>query len=82
MSVFSLTANAKEHARIVHHNCIQVWGFRCRHECPTATKELAMFHWTYLNQDYNEDVLNVWKNQGCYEDVHWRLGYRLTIQKV
>ncbi|KAK7115638.1 uncharacterized protein [Littorina saxatilis] len=53
-----------------------------RHECPTATKELAMFHWTYLNQDYNGDVLNVWKNQGCYEDVHRRLGYRLTIQKA
>ena len=43
---------------------------------------MAMFHWTYLNEDYDQAVYKVWKQQGCYEDVHRLLGYRLTIEKV
>ncbi|XP_070205284.1 uncharacterized protein [Littorina saxatilis] len=53
-----------------------------RHECPTATKEMAMFHWTWLNEGFDEDIYKVWKQQGCYADVHKRLGYRLTITKA
>ena len=43
---------------------------------------MKMFHWTYLNEGYDRDVYNVWEQQGCYEDVHRLLGYRLTIDKV
>nr|KAG5701335.1 hypothetical protein BaRGS_006109 [Batillaria attramentaria] len=53
-----------------------------RHECPTALKELAMFHWTFLNQGWNPAVYNVWKHQGCFEEVHRRLGYRLVLKKA
>nr|KAG5709893.1 hypothetical protein BaRGS_029935 [Batillaria attramentaria] len=53
-----------------------------RHECPTALKELSMFHWVYLNEAYNKDVYAVWKQQGCYEEIHRRLGYRLVITKA
>ncbi|XP_076465839.1 uncharacterized protein LOC143297393 [Babylonia areolata] len=53
-----------------------------RHECPTATKEMAMFHWTFLNQAYNDDIYTVWKQQGCYSHVHRQLGYRLVITKA
>ncbi|KAK7501757.1 hypothetical protein BaRGS_00007188 [Batillaria attramentaria] len=53
-----------------------------RHECPTALKELSMFHWVYLNEAYNKDVYAVWKQQGCYEKIHRRLGYRLVITKA
>ncbi|ESO92669.1 hypothetical protein LOTGIDRAFT_162595 [Lottia gigantea] len=53
-----------------------------REECPTALKEMAMFHWTFLNQDYNKDVNNKWKKGGCYEEIHRRLGYRLSLTQV
>ncbi|KAK7115529.1 uncharacterized protein [Littorina saxatilis] len=53
-----------------------------RSECPTALKEMAMFHWTYLNEGFDRDVYSLWKHQGCYNDVHRRLGYRLSIAKA
>jgi hypothetical protein len=51
-----------------------------RTDCPTALNELAMFHWSYLNQGYNVDVLNSWRNQGCYTQVQQKLGYRFVLQ--
>lgn len=41
-----------------------------------------MFHWSWLNAGFNTDIYKVWKQQGCYEEVHRRLGYRLVINKV
>jgi hypothetical protein len=48
-----------------------------RSECPTATAELAGFHWSYLNIDYHRDVLNSWGP--CIADVTRKLGYRFTL---
>ncbi|KAK7115511.1 uncharacterized protein [Littorina saxatilis] len=53
-----------------------------RDKCPTATKTMAMFHWTWLNEAYNQDMYKIWKQEGCYPEVHRRLGYRLTITKA
>nr|KAG5708525.1 hypothetical protein BaRGS_032946 [Batillaria attramentaria] len=50
-----------------------------RHECPTALQEMSMFHWTFLNEAFNNDMYDVWRQQGCYEEVHRRLGYRLAV---
>jgi len=50
-----------------------------RSDCPTATSELAGFHWSYLNTDYNQAVLNTWATGGCLPDVTRKLGYRLTL---
>ena len=51
-----------------------------RTDCPTALQELAMFHWSYLHQGYHLDVLNNWRNQGCFTQIQQRLGYRFTLQ--
>ena len=51
-----------------------------RTDCPTVLKELGMFHWSFLHQNYNVDVLNSWKNQGCYTEVQKRLGYRFALK--
>ena len=53
-----------------------------RSECPTATKELRELHFSYLNQDYNEDVLDSWRDDGCFFDIALHLGYRLVLRKV
>jgi hypothetical protein len=50
-----------------------------RSECPTATAELSGFHWSYLNTDYNTDVLASWAAGGCLAEVVNRLGYRFTL---
>ena len=50
-----------------------------RSDCTVATNELARFHYSYLNQDYNLDVLNSWVNGGCMDEVTSHLGYRLVI---
>ncbi|KAK7489232.1 hypothetical protein BaRGS_00019484, partial [Batillaria attramentaria] len=34
-----------------------------RHECPTALKEMAMFHWTFLNKGYLNDMYDVWRGR-------------------
>ncbi|TDU88082.1 uncharacterized protein DUF4874 [Kribbella voronezhensis] len=51
-----------------------------RSSCPTALTELAQFHWSYLNTDYEPNVLNSWSTGGCLADITKRLGYRFTLQ--
>lgn len=48
-------------------------------DCDNSTNELERFHWSYLNRDYNRDVLNEWDNQGCFDEVELRLGYRFVL---
>lgn len=50
---------------------------RPRSDCTTAQKELQELHYTYLNSGYEENVLQSWKNQGCYNQIDHSLGYRL-----
>ncbi|MEV6495073.1 DUF4832 domain-containing protein, partial [Actinoplanes sp. NPDC051633] len=50
-----------------------------RSECPTATSEMAMFHWSYLNEDWHPGVIDSWAAGGCLDDVVNRLGYRFTL---
>ncbi|MET0135140.1 MAG: DUF4832 domain-containing protein [Kibdelosporangium sp.] len=51
-----------------------------RSSCPTATGELGGFHWSYLNTDYNRDVINAWNSEGCLPDITRRLGYRFALK--
>lgn len=50
-----------------------------RSECPTALAELALLHWSHLNADYHPDVLAAWQQDGCYDEIACRLGYRLAV---
>ena len=52
-----------------------------RSDCPNALTEMAMFHWSYLNIDYNKSVLDAWKAQGCFGEVKKKLGYRFALQR-
>jgi hypothetical protein len=51
-----------------------------RSDCPSALSEMAKFHWSYLNLDYNTTVLNAWRNQGCFAQVEQKLGYRFVMK--
>lgn len=50
-----------------------------RSDCDTALSELARFHWSYLNRDYNQQVLSRWVTGGCWDEVRARLGYRFEL---
>ncbi len=47
--------------------------------CGNALLDLARMHWSVLNKDYNETVLNNWKTNGCYEEIQKKLGYRFVL---
>jgi hypothetical protein len=48
--------------------------------CSNAQAELARFHYTYLNNDYNSTVLvDNWQANGCFATIKQKLGYRLEL---
>ena len=50
-----------------------------RSDCPTAVAELARFHWSYLNANFYTADLDRWRQEGCYDDISKKLGYRLQL---
>jgi hypothetical protein len=50
-----------------------------RSECASAIAEMAQFHWSYLNADYQPDVLASWRGGGCMTEIQRRLGYRFAF---
>jgi hypothetical protein len=65
-----------------------VWGGETcalnspRSDCPSALHEMSSLHSTYLNDGYNPTVLKSWKNQGCYDEIHSRFGYRISLSSA
>jgi hypothetical protein len=53
-----------------------------RSDCPSATAEMARLHTTFVNSEYQADVLASWTTQGCMADVHGKLGYRLVLESA
>lgn len=49
-----------------------------RSEYPSASAEMAWYHYSYLNLDYNRDVLTTWGAEGM-RDAAKKLGYRFTM---
>jgi hypothetical protein len=44
-----------------------------------ALNEFALFHWSFINQDYINTVWNAWTTQGCFNDIKRKLGYRIQL---
>ncbi|WNY35390.1 DUF4832 domain-containing protein [Curtobacterium flaccumfaciens] len=49
-----------------------------RTDYPSASAEMAKYHYSYLNLDYNKDVLATWGTDGM-TDAAKKLGYRFTM---
>ena len=50
--------------------------------CTASMKDVEDYHWTYLHNGYNKDVLDRWKTSGCFDEIVARLGYRLVLNNV
>ena len=53
-----------------------------RTDCAVAVAEMKTNHWSYLNQQYHQDVLEGWETQGCAAEIRRRLGYRFALQRA
>jgi hypothetical protein len=51
-----------------------------RSECASALRELERHHWSFLNRDFQEQVLASWREGGCYDTIACRLGYRFVVR--
>ena len=50
-----------------------------RSDCKTALQEMELLHWSAINQAYHPAVIQGWKEQGCFDEISNRLGYRLAL---
>lgn len=50
-----------------------------RSDCASALLEMAKFHWSFLNLDYNLDVINGFQTNSCFTDIQKKLGYRFEL---
>jgi hypothetical protein len=57
-------------------------GLDERGRCENAVPEMEKVHINYLNLDYNQRVLNRWKDEGCFEEIRRRLGYRFVLRNA
>jgi hypothetical protein len=53
--------------------------FPARSDCAPAMQELALLHFGFLNIDYHPDVIQRWRDAGCFGQIGCRLGYRLAV---
>jgi hypothetical protein len=51
-------------------------------DCQAALGFLQDQHWSYLNEEYNQTVLDSWVAQGCADEISRRLGYRLALSSA
>ncbi|MGW8316885.1 MAG: DUF4832 domain-containing protein [Bacteroidales bacterium] len=51
-------------------------------DCVNGVPRMELLHWTYLNRDYNRTVYDKWKEQGCYDEIDLRLGYRISLESA
>jgi hypothetical protein len=50
--------------------------------CANALKEMADMHIDNLNRDFHTGVIQGWKDQGCYDAIARRIGYRFTAESA
>jgi Domain of unknown function (DUF4832)/Domain of unknown function (DUF4874) len=47
--------------------------------CPNALKDLAYLRFSALNINYQETVLQGWRDGGCFDEISRRFGYRFEL---
>lgn len=50
--------------------------------CENSLAMSKAHHMTYLNDDYNKNVLARWKEEDCYDEILHRMGYRLVLENA
>jgi hypothetical protein len=53
-----------------------------RTDCPNSLQEMAMLHWSFINNGYQSSVLDGWVSGGCMGTIRRSLGYRLVLKEA
>ena len=53
-----------------------------RSECKSALQEMALLHFSAINEAYHKGILRSWEAGGCLEQINNRMGYRLTLMSA
>jgi hypothetical protein len=56
-----------------------VGGLNSRNDGANAVTEMARFHYDYLNIEYWGSIISKWRNQGHFDEISRRLGYRYVM---
>lgn len=50
-----------------------------RSDCTVALQEMALLHFSAINEAYHKGILRSWESGGCIDEINNRLGYRLAL---
>src|SRR5688572_19657091 len=50
-----------------------------RSECTSALQEMALLHFSAINEAYHKGILRSWEEGGCLEEIKNRMGYRISL---
>jgi len=50
-----------------------------RSECTIALQEMALLHFSAINEAYHKGILRSWEAGGCLAEITDRMGYRLSL---
>jgi hypothetical protein len=53
-----------------------------RTNCAVAQSVFKKLHYSYLNNNYLQEVIDGWRSGGCYEEIALHLGYRLVVREA
>lgn len=51
-------------------------------DCKRALPKCEEHHMTYQNNSYHPGVIARWRDQGCYDEIDRRMGYRLVLDRA
>lgn len=44
-----------------------------------TTAEMSRLHWTFIQSGYSEVVTNMWRNNGTFDELNRKMGYRFQL---
>jgi len=59
-----------------------IGGLSDRNDGDNAAELLERFHWDYLNRDFYTAIIDKWIDQGYYDEISRRLGYRYVLRET
>ncbi len=49
-------------------------------DCPEGRNQMKLLKWSYLNLDWYQPTINLWRASGCFDEFQRNLGYRLALE--
>lgn len=51
-------------------------------DAANAIAEMEVLHTDYLNRDYHPDVVQSWRDDGAFDEIQRRIGYRFELEEA